>query len=39
MHKVMDLVGEIRGETPPAEFYHYVKPKPAPKPAPEAEKS
>ncbi|HEY4458722.1 MAG TPA: lysophospholipid acyltransferase family protein, partial [Pseudonocardiaceae bacterium] len=35
MHKVMDLVGEIRGETPPADFYRYVKPKPAPKPTPQ----
>lgn len=39
MHKVMDLVGEIRGETPPADFYRYTKPKPAPKPAQEAEQS
>lgn len=37
MHKVMDLLGEIRGETPPEGFYKYVKPKPAPKPA-ESEK-
>ncbi|HEX4221020.1 MAG TPA: lysophospholipid acyltransferase family protein [Pseudonocardiaceae bacterium] len=29
MHKVNDLLGEIRGETPPAEFYRYAKPKPA----------
>lgn len=43
MHKVSDLLGEIRGETPPAEFYRYAKPKRAaqaePKPATESGQS
>ncbi|HEX3780131.1 MAG TPA: lysophospholipid acyltransferase family protein [Pseudonocardiaceae bacterium] len=34
MRKVLDQLGEIRGETPPAEFYRYrAKPKPATTPA------
>lgn len=32
MRKVAELLGEIRGETPPEEFYRYHKPKPEPEP-------
>lgn len=42
MDKVRDLLGEIRHETPPTEFYRYSKPKPAKpesKPETEPEKS
>ncbi len=37
MHRVAELLGEIRGEAPPAEFYRYVKPRAA-KPDSEVEK-
>lgn len=39
MHKVAELLGEIRGEAAPAEFYRYTKQKPAKaQPEPEVEK-